>query len=949
MENSPKLSNFKVLCETLTKYRVVNPKEKETKEEATANFLRKGEKLELPIAVQIISKTGEPGDYRLMPYRIFPTAALESLNSSVRFLEYCLQRDNTPNQIEPEARTNPYNDPTIREGALQLATILIPNCLISPEREYQGKNSPEPSPEDAAGGTLLHRANPKDPRKPIPTKRAKILKGLLGRLEKYELIRLATLKSGALETSPALQEIQRLQYLFDQEIRASLNAWKLLRDDVLEQTKHLDDMAYGEAQEALKDASHGEEGYDSDLNEDPLDQEEAREDQQRQQTYYGEAQASSPTQEETERKRRNLPCEPDGWLWKETTDPMQVITSYVSEELLPRIEEQKEKFLADFQNPAKSQKEKQDKLFLLPEKKYNPNDYWKLATALSKEIPEEDTEISKRLSSARFAVCLRETNLTKNIPHGDFLQEWEKTVSEHLDGTKPQASRNHALLATLKRIDQSKDWNTQQINQWLEHLQTLAPGGYENSSSQEKNRTQILQTLNKMLASLKEGLGGNKDTSEEALERTMKKISEGITNSLSGPTGQTVRREIRYHIKTLKDEAVSQGEKVEAENFRQLWNWLTNISSQIKDGTWFEPETQEATQKVVRGMIVDILSREIGKERDTFTCSPTPEGKNETLINIEFLKSISKDNANQGFAGRYQLNHRIFEAKNQIDDTRVKNLGTTLPTKVWSREKNIENLPNKIRAAQKAEELLETLPKSKESLQNLYALADLHLERIVNKPANDQEAEETMAFWEAMQSFAENIRMRKDKPQFQPTPLGRKMIRRCAQMAREHYTGIQTVPSHLRESMTRNSRRVILLSNAIAPIGLWINAPIKGKNENETTHEEVIASFRERRENRQEIHKLFDKHEGKNLENQVKTETMVSFALNLSAMDDISKFISKPEELSQGLLWQHRNQTQVKLLTEQFPQKDTPIERLATINPTKKIETSKAAPIMEMA
>lgn len=952
MDTKPKLSNFKDLANTLTNYRVVNPKEKETKEEATATFLRRGGELQLPVAVRIAGRSGEPGDERWMPYRIFPTAALESLNASVRFLEYCLQRDNTPDQIEPESRTNPYNDPVMREGALQLATTLIPNCLISPEKEYQGKNASEPSPEDAGGGTLLHRSNPKDPTRPIPTKRAKMLKGLLGRLEKYESIRLATLKTGALETSPELEEIQRLQYLFDQEYKASLNAWKLLRDGLMEKTKSLDDMAYNESQNALRDNSPGDDGYDN-----PLDQEEEFQDQEQQREYYGEAE-SSPEMEENSRRRKNLPCEPDGWIWKETTDPMEVITQYLRDELTPQIEQKKEELLGEFQNPAKSSKEKQETLLLLPEKKYNPNDFWKMAMVLTKTVEEESTDESRRLAAARFAICLRETNLEKKVPHGKFLQEWEKTVSAHLDGTKPQASRNHALLSTLKNLEETKNWNEKEINQWIEHLQTLAPGGYENSSSQEKNRAQILQTLNKMMSSLKDGLKKeeNQENPENSmLERTLDRISEGIAKSLSGPTGQTVRRELRYHIKALKDDAISRGEKQEGENFGELWKWLTSISSQIKEGSWFNVETQEATKKVVRGMIIDILSRDMSKTQEqTFVCSPSPEGKNEAHINVEFLKAISRDNAKQGFAGRNKIEGQVHQSKDQIQTSRATNLGTTLPTKVWSNEMSIENLPNKVLASKTAVDLLTTLPREEDPLQALFQKAELHLKRVVEGTQNDKEAEETMGFWDAMVSLSENIRMRKERPQFQPSALGRKMIRRCAQMAKENYTGIENLSPQLRESMARNSRRVVLLSNAIAPIGLWIKSPKKGKSQ--ISHEEVVASFKERSKNLEAINNLFVSNTSQDLEKQIKTEIMVAFALNLSVLDETKKFFEPTGELAQSILWQHRNQEAVTILTEKHPEADTPRQRRALQPEEKpkaepKIESRKKNPenAMEMS
>lgn len=934
-DDKPKLSNFKALCETLARVRIVNPKDKESREEATASFLRKGKDLTLPVTVKIPSKSGEPGEDQWMPYRAFPTPALESLNAAVRFLEYCLQRDNNPNQIEPENRNNPYNDQDIRAGVLQLATVLVPNCLLSQEREPQGKNEPEPSIEDAGGGKLLHRSNPKDPGKPTLTKRAKILKGLLGRLEKYESIRIALQpaneKEAAEETSPALQEIGRLQVLLEQELKSSLRAWKTLRDEILEKKKSLEDLPFSEGQEALKDDSDGGamEDFDHFEGETPLDRDEEHADRMLEAAYYdAPASGSSEKEEKEEKARKNLPCEPDGWLWRETTDPMDVITQYVCEELVPKIEEKKESLLATFQNPSKSDKEKQDAAPISPERKYNPNDYWKMIFLLAEDTPEEDTVTRQRLANARFAVCLKETNIEKGVPHARFLEEWEKTVSDHLSGKNPQASRNHALLDTLARMEETKSWTSKELNQWLEHLQTLAPGGYENSSSQEKNRDAILKTLNDMVGRIKHDLQNTeKDEDKKALEETMEDVAKGIAMSLEGPTGQTVRRELRHHIKTLKDQAVERGEKPEAENFKQLWAWITSISSQIKEGTWFEPAFQEANKKVAKGMLIDILSQESTSQKVTFHKSPTPEGKNEALLCAEFLKSISRDNATQGFAGRGLLSKKISEALGQIKDSRESNLGTALPTKIWSKEKNIENLPNKIRSAEKAQELLGRIPGETDPLKALFAECEVHFQRIVEGPENDTQAEETLAFWDAMNSLSENIRMRKEKPQFQPNSLGRKMLRRCAQMAKEHYTGVQKVPQHLRESMGRNSRQVVLFANAIAPIGLWIKAPKKGKTQ--IPHEEVLADFQARTKNLQEIHKLFERNQDGSLEKQVKQETLIAIALNLDTLDRTSDFLRNPVDLSHSLLWQHRNQPQVKILTEKYPSKDTPQERAA--------------------
>lgn len=932
-EDKPKLSNFKALCETLVRVRIVNPKENESKEEATASFLRKGKSLSLPVTVRISSKSGDPSEDQWMPYRAFPTPALESLNTAVRFLEYCLQRDNNPNQIEPDNRNNPYNNQDIRDGALQLATLLVPNCIISQDWEPQGKYSPEPGIEDAGRGKLLHRSNPKDPGKPILTKRAKILKGLLGRLEKHESIRIALQptneKEIAEETSPALQEIQRLQILVEQEIKSSLRAWKTLREEILEKKKSIEDLPFSESQEALKDDSESNilddfDQYDTD----PLDRDEEHADRQLESAYYDAPSTGSPEQEEKEKKiRKNLPCEPDGWIWRETTDPMDVITAYVSEEILPKIEEKKESLLATFQDPSKSDKEKQNLAPILPEKKYNPNDFWKMISLLAENTPEEDISVRQRLANARFAICLKETNIEKAIPHSKFLTEWEKTVSDHLLGKNPQASRNHALLNTLSHMEETKTWTPKEFNQWLEHLQTLAPGGYENSTSQEKNRDSILKTLNNMVGRIKHDLlNTEKEEDKIQLEKTMDEVAKGITLSLQGPSGQTVRRELRHHIKTLKDQAVERGEKPEAENFKQLWAWITSISSQIKEGTWFEPTFQTANQKVARALLIDILSQEQDPKETTFHKSPTPEGKNEVLLCTEFLKSISRDNATQGFAGRAALSKKIADALNQIQDSRQSNLGTKLSTKVWSKEKNIENLPNKIRSAQKIQDLLEQIPKESSPLETLFAECEKHFQRIVDGPKSDSEAEETLAFWDAMNLLSKNIRMRKEKPQFQASPLGQKMLNRCAQIAKEHYTGVQTVPQILKENMARNSRKIVLLSHAIAPLGLWIKSPKKGKNQ--IPHQEILESFQQRTKNLQEIHKLFENNQEGNLEKQVKQETTIAIALNIDVLDRTQGFLQNPTLLSHSLTWQHRNQPQVKILTEKFPTKDTPQERL---------------------
>lgn len=932
-----KTSKYKALCQTLVKYRVVNPRRNESPEYACAKLLRKADKTNLPTTVLIKSKDGDPSGSRYLPYRIFPTAALESLNRCVRFLEYCLQIENTPRTTNQKTKTNPYKDNKIREGVLQLAILLIPNCLVTPEQIYYNPNRTN-TPEDAGGGTLLHRANPKDPTHPILTKRARILKNLLGRLEKYEFTHL-NLQPNPKSTSEPLLEIHRLQTLFNQEVKASLNSWKKLRDEIEENTRSLEDMGFAEEQKALtyEPTEEPEEMENLDFsnfdpNDDPLDQEEYRNDQIQTAHYYGESPSDPESNEETsqEKTRRNLPCEPDGWLWQDTVDPMVFITSYVHQEILPRIEQKKEDLLAIFSNTNLSQSEKEKELLIIPEKKYNPNDFWKILGNLAKNSPEEDQQIREKLASARFAVCLRETNRAMGVPHTEFLQAWEQTIREHLSGKNPKPSRNHALQSTLQNLPSCGNWKKEKLDQWLETLQTLAPGGYENTAAQEINRHQIIETLNQTLGRIREGMETQREgETQENLETLLNQVAQGITKSLSGPSGQTVRRELRYHIKSLKDEAVERKNTEEVENFKSLWQWITSISKQIKTGDWYLPETQKAAHKVVRGMIIDILAKEIDKKNEKiFKTSPIPEGKSELELCIEFLKSISGDDSSKGFAGRSYLDKKIQGAAAQLVESRQKNLGTTLTPKEWSKNHNVEDLPNKIRAGLVAEKLLTEIP-TENKLQALFSKTGNHLKALFgqeecNPPITQ---EENLAFWNAMFSIGENILMRKEDPKYKPSPLGKKMLLSCANLAKDNYTGIQTVSDYTRENLRKNSKNMVLLANAIVPIGLWILAPSKGKNA-ETPHEEIVKSFQKRRKQWEEINKLFSQKNQEDLKNQLKSEIVITFSVNLSALDETAKFCKNPIELAEAILWQHRNPEEALLLGQKFPQKDSPIERM---------------------
>jgi len=939
-DRTPK-SSFQVLTDHFIKNRIVTPQKDENPEAAVAKFLQQGNNVNFPNKVRI-SVEGEPQE-KWVPYRIWANPALDCLGASIKFLEYTIRRRSVKAPKEDFQGFNPYNDPKILEGVSQLCNLLIPACLTS-THNLSHKNRKHPT-QAYPGGILLHRASPNNPEKPVLTKRAKLLKNAINRWIKYEsTVRVLNGKNPTEDRS--FQEILEVQLLFQKELENSFIQFQTLQKEDLYGTALLDRSNAGGS---LQDDE------EMDLSEDypNLEAFEKAKDHQEQNDWYSEFEENVFGEDQKRVLRSNIPCEPHGWIWNHPQEPLEYICQYVSENIVPKLNEKREGvFLAIRQGHLEKDK-KNDLLFYDPTRTSNPKDWWKVYQKISDQDPiqEEDPKTLELLASARFAVCLEETNHTFQISHNQFLAQWEKTVEDHLAGKTPFPSRNHALQATLEALPQCKEWTKKEKDQWIEHLQTLTIGGYDTSLSQEKNRGEILTLLNNTFKSISLLL---KDRTEKGLDPkkveqaslTLERVAEGIVDALTGPTGQTVRKEIRHHLQTKKVEALEKNQKEDAQNYTEAINWLASTSSKVKSGEWFDPKEQQISKDTMHGILIGLLTKSVQEDKEVvFEMSPTPKPRDPLSLNLDFLKGISKDNTQNGFAGRHTIETYIDKSKSQIDSLREKNIGTSIPTSFWKQNPKGQSIETKLRSAEEAQKIVEKVHASENPVGTLFEMTKENLETLAQDPSKDthEKTSQAMAFFQGILYLNENIRMRREDPHYRISPEGRGIIKSCENVAREKLQSDSIVPTKVRESLGQKSKQSLLLTNAIAPVALWIQKPTKGKT-NIITHEEFADSLQQKKEELTQIKTLLEKTTPEEISKQTQKEDIITYALNLEVYSQATNFIEDPEKLANALTWQHRNIERAVTLWNKNPENDSPITRFeaATSKPkTKTLTTTK--------
>jgi hypothetical protein len=590
---------------------------------AKANrFLSNGRTVEIPHIVE-----NHLGDSA--PFRLYPRCAIKVINACVKVLEKEWEQ-----KIAFNKNHTPEEEKTL-EGVLCLADQLFPLACSDPE---QGLNLHTVREIRKKNGVVLEK-----PHKEISLSyHAKSLKQLATRLEQYRDTKNKLTQSD-------LPPISCRQVLL-QELRNSEAQWRLI------DPKNWDGRTPQFQMDSL-DAMKENIGFEGVSNDGPDAEENQESIQEKYETQESEIDQAAwtglpiqPSAKFEETRRGNLLfTAPKQWIWNYNEDPLEFLTNYTTTHSKIALENAYSLLCKAYNNPDLKNLGTQA-LTLDHKSKNNPDSFWKIIKRMNTHFPaslefESDHTIQK-LDCARFHLSLETINHKFGIDSALFKEKFQEKVFEAIRNEEDSITRSQLLFNTLEEIH--PEWTTMDKEIWLENLQSYAAGAYENSAAMENERQKLLATLNQILKvprqEIEMAARTNQPNNEntEKVFRILQNTSSKIYEMLSGTKGQMIRRELKTKIYSLKTLSENKGEMEMAEKFGKTAKFISSVSSQVKNKSWYTNEKEN--KKIVLDFLIDMLaSPKLGDVE--FPGSSEPEPKNVLDITLEFLKTYANDQA----------------------------------------------------------------------------------------------------------------------------------------------------------------------------------------------------------------------------------------------------------------------------------------------------------------
>ena len=607
----------------LRKYWLTTTRDGTSEEDSALSFLKNGRKLSLPSTINLQGET--------VPYQIWPTQAANFIEACVGYLGYRYKTSGTSSL--------PQNDDLkVVTGVLMLAEQLFPHTVAAPNGRFH-----------------LHYI---DTNLELAThKHTKKIKRLAQHLSDF---RQSLLSLSELNKQPIqLPELNSLD-LVNQETQSSKKKFLLLLAegytgdrideaidslDTLKENKGFDPKSEEEfleenPQNEIETLSEAEEEYNNTWSGGPLPKEKAL----------------------LNTQRGNITTTPKDWIWDYQEDPLEFTLEYTANHSLPCLLQALE--ILQQANHTQSFEEITTKALVInPAHKTNPDSLWRIIKRISNnfpdDLPPESEKTLQKLDCARFSMSLQKLNKEWGVNHQAFLTRFHSKLHNLMETPSYQnALRNQILIDTFLETSNNteKNYTIKDAEIWLEHLQSKGVGTYENSPGMDRKRKNLLNKLNTAFHTLHNNLKKSGMTAQ--LEQQLETLSKQLIRELSGPTGQTTRRELRSQLTSLKTEALERNDTACSENLEDSLKYLASIPSQIKSGAWYESLEYNilSTKKLLKTILTE---PKIAPQ--FFPGSKKPEPQPPLIISLDFLKSHieSKDSP----TGGHKINSYINAAR----------------------------------------------------------------------------------------------------------------------------------------------------------------------------------------------------------------------------------------------------------------------------------------------
>ena len=892
--------------------------------EETKRFLSQGDKVELPQTIKF-------ADRPTIPYRIYPTCAYQVINSCVKLLEVNLNNELSGKRESAETKKQLI-------GAMCLADQLFHFACSSPDSKFTiYKTRDEASP---AGKDVL---NPHGRR----------IKQLADRLHRYHISQQIGLKDSGIE----LPELTCKLVLEDE----------LKQGKLLEMADSLDRMRDSTGYEATEGAIGSEETfYDPNFE----DLAEASSEMVDQATWTGISGGGfGSTLNVRDVQRANvLSRSPKAWIWNYNESPMEFVVNYLASNSYPALEEA-HTLLARGIEDVKIREAATLAICVQTHTKRNPDNFWKIIKKISTNFDGNrgiDMEKTiQKLDCARFTICLDTNNLRSGINPESFQKVFKEKVHQILGDEKRRdlVTRNELLLETLAQVtalpeNGGKAWDKIQQDQWLENLQTMAVGSYENSIGMENQRKQLLNRLNHLFRVPREELERTRHSPQEnaevaaKLDNMLGAAADAFHGYLSGKTGQMARRELRTKILSMREDAEKRGRHDLAQKLTDFSKFVTSISSQVKSGEWYS--RKDANKDQLFEFLALMLHTPKTGELE-FPGSKEPEARDSVEITCDFLQALQNKETEMGkrtieenleMARDFEMEHeggRLTVALGQISKSagRERKSDKGKPKKSTSAKNETRR-----DMLEKAIELCEVIYGSPSPTETLKQIIDSQVE-ILRKPQtlNPEEQglfKENLKFWQAMHHLTHN--QPNVDEHFEINSFGRATIQNIVAIANAKLENREIVDKNgvrMQQFNLSKTRERAMLSCVTIPLGLWLANDEKG-GQKKRSHAEFIQELQTSK-NACDIAldiTSSDTEIDEKLTDFKIVREKVKFRINTELVGEIINSLNNPADIAAGLDWEIRNPEKAAEIFTKNPEIDSPIALIQYVrrNPAGGIE-----------
>jgi hypothetical protein len=814
----------------LEKYRVIN--ESPNRMEEARKFLAAGETISLPYVVE--------NDGQKRPYRLYPMASYHLINSCVKTLEKHLEMEVNGGSRQPE-------DERQDTAIMCLADMLFAGACKSPDGKFTVH--------------WVSKARENQPPKITINPHGRRVKQLADRLEKYRQTRIELARRAG--KSINLPDVSA-PYTIKTDIEMSYSHWKMvdpynwdgrtpweLTDSVESRRENLgEEVVQGSGEAGLVD------DYEEEI--------ETQAQVVAQAKHLG-LELPETLRYQAEQRGNVMATSPKAWIWDYDQSPVDFTVNYLCDNARGCLEEAHSLLLKSRSNRAYEEAGSQA-LLLDFKTKTNPENFWQIIKRITGAFPsnreEEEVETLEKLDTARFTVCLELTNRKLGINPDTFQEAFYNKIHGILadPARRETTTRNEVLMECVRECPEAKakNWGEQEVEQWLEHLQSTAVGAYENSTGMETARKKLLAQLNRLFKAPREALESTQGKEQEEVIGKLQVILQSAANefykALSGKTGQMARRELRTKVYEMKGRAHSQGNNALEEKLGEMGRFIGSISSQIKSGQWYEHK-EENTERI-RDFLTVMLETPKGPGPE-FPGSPQPAAKDPLEITCEFLRKIEGTKHGMGHKtiqnrlAAWKTNEMTHEggqlaaALQKVARKRGTGAGPQdLRQTIQERSKTLEaaiTLSQRIHEA--ADPVKETVKAFEEAVSVLRSPHSL-------KEEDHKGFEENLYFWKGVHYLGQNIQSRGEEGRYQLAATSRGTIQNLIAMAKAKLENreltTQTGERLSQFSLTRTRERS-LIAGAAVPLALWLEKPEKGCK-TIITHQQFVAGLQERKE-----------------------------------------------------------------------------------------------------